>query len=103
MTLLDDVMGTLLTVNKEEKPSGKPLTASTVTAKLAVEFKAPVRTPQTVMVTARVEKMEGRRFFMVGEVVDAEGKVLAKGEAVWVRVQRDRGSWKQKKTGKERL
>jgi acyl-coenzyme A thioesterase PaaI-like protein len=102
-TLIDDVMGTLLTVNKEEQPSGKPLTASTVTAKLAMEYKAPVKTPQTVMVVARVEKMEGRKFWLEGKMLDGGGKLLARGEALWVRIGREGGALKEKERRKERL
>ena len=100
--LLDDVMGTLLTVNKV-KSSGNSSTASTVTAKLVVEYKVPVRTPQTIMVMARMERIEGRRLWLVGEMKDAAGRTLAKSEAVWVRVEKGGRAREQKKMGNERL
>ncbi|KAG0650427.1 Verlamelin biosynthesis B [Hyphodiscus hymeniophilus] len=83
-TLLDDVMGTLLTVNKDR--GGVPLTQGTVTASLSVRYLKGVRTPGTVAVWARCRRREGRRFWLEGEVRDAEGMAVARGEAVWVRV-----------------
>ncbi len=100
-------MGTLLTINKDQ--GGMPLTQSTVTASLNVKYLAPVRTPGTVAVRVWCERREGRKFWLVGEVlkswgrVDGEkregqgmGKVLARGEAVWVtrkeKGQREKGN-----------
>lgn len=83
-TLIDDVMGTLLTVNKDQ--GGLPLSQSTVTGEMKVRYLRPVRTPGTVVVVAESVRREGRRIWLEGEVRDAEGVVLARGEAVWVKV-----------------
>jgi len=83
-TLIDDVMGTLLTVNKDQ--GGLPLSQSTVTGEMKVRYLRPVRTPGTVVVVAECVKREGRRICLEGEVRDVEGVVLARGEAVWVKV-----------------
>jgi acyl-coenzyme A thioesterase PaaI-like protein len=89
-TLMDDVAGTLLTVNKYDKPnqSGKalPLSANTVTAYLNVQYLKPVKTPQTVLIVARCLEAKGRKFFMEAEVKDGDGNVLAKGDSLWIRV-----------------
>lgn len=83
-TLLDDVMGTLLTVNKDI--GGLPLTQTTVTATLTVKYLKGIRTPGTVAVVTRCRKREGRKFWLDAEVRDGEGGVLAKGEAVWIQL-----------------
>ena len=93
-TLMDDVMGTLLTVNKDL--GGLPLTQSTVTANLTVKFLKGVITPGTVAVVARCRKREGRKFWLDAEVRDGEGVVLAKGEAVWIRLRNDTEQVKEK-------
>ncbi len=87
-TLMDDVIGTLLTVNKDQE--GSPLTDHTVTAELNVKYLRPVRTPQTVLVVARCREVlrEGTRFVMDAEVRDEKGKVLAKADSVWTAVRR---------------
>ena len=77
-------MGTLLTVNKDQ--GGLPLSQNTVTAEMKVRYLRPVRTPGTVVVVAECVKREGRRIWLEGEVRDVEGVVLARGEAVWVKV-----------------
>jgi acyl-coenzyme A thioesterase PaaI-like protein len=88
-TLMDDVMGTLLTVNEDH--GGLPLTQGTVTASLTVKFLKGVRTPGTVAVVARCRKREGRKFWLDAEVKDGEGRVLAKGEAVWIKLGKNAG------------
>lgn len=93
-TLMDDVMGTLLTVNKDH--GGLPLTQSTVTASLNVKYLKGVRTPGTVAVVARCTKREGRKFWLDAEVKDGVGAVLAKGEALWIKIGNTGGEEKGK-------
>jgi acyl-coenzyme A thioesterase PaaI-like protein len=88
-TLMDDVMGTLLTVNKDQ--GGLPLTQSTVTASLTVKYLNVIKTPGTVAVVARCRKKEGRKFWLDAEVRDGNGGVLAKGEAVWIKLGKQGG------------
>lgn len=85
-TLIDDVMGTLLTVNKDQE-TGRPLTGNTVTAKLEVKFLRPIETPNTVVVVAVCRRQEdGRKFWLEAHIEDSDGEVLARGEAFWVRL-----------------
>lgn len=88
-TLMDDVMGTLLTVNKDH--GGLPLTQSTVTASLTVKYLKGIRTPGTVAVVAKCRKREGRKFWLNAEIRDGGGVVLAKGEAVWIKLGKQEG------------
>lgn len=80
-TLLDDTIGTLLTVNKDK--AGSPLTSHTVTVSLDVKYLRPVKTPQTVLVVAICREIKGARFYMDAEIRDERGKVLAKADSVW--------------------
>jgi acyl-coenzyme A thioesterase PaaI-like protein len=87
-TLMDDVIGTLLTVNKHHK-TGDPLSSSTVTAYMNVKYLKPVETPQTVLVVAKsreVPDVKGKKFFMDAEIRDGDGNVLAKADSLWIRL-----------------
>ena len=77
-TLMDDVIGTLMTVNQNP---------SAVTAYMNVRYLMPVVTPQTVLVVAKSRGSigEARKVFVDAEVRDSVGVVLAKAEALWVR------------------
>ena len=83
-TLLDEVMGILMTVNKDS--GGLPLSQSTVTGTLTVKYLKVVWMPGTVSVLARCTKREGRRFWLEGELKDEHGSVMAVGEAIWVQL-----------------
>jgi len=88
-TLIDDVMGTLLTINKDS--TGGPLTSSTVTAKLEVRYLRRIETPGTVVVIARCKKKEeGRKFWLEGTIEDSAGQVMAKGDAFWVKIAKNK-------------
>jgi acyl-coenzyme A thioesterase PaaI-like protein len=85
-TLMDDCVGTLMSVNKDEE--NDPLSSSTVTAYLNVQYLQPIATPQTVMVTAKFRERKGRKFYLYSEIRDEEGNVLAKSDSLWLRVQK---------------
>ncbi len=84
--LIDDVIGTLMTINQDQ--GQKPLSSGAVTAYLNVNYVKPVSTPQTVMVVAWSKEVKGRKFWMEAEVRDEGGLVLAKAESLWIRVRR---------------
>lgn len=81
--LMDDVIGTLLTINKD----GEAINSSTVTATLNVRYLRKVVTPQTVVVVARCREVKDRKVFMEAEVVDGEGNVLAKADSMWIKAR----------------
>lgn len=90
-TLMDDVIGTLLTVNKHHK-TGEPLSGNTVTAYLNVKYLRPVKTPQTVLVVARSKETpdgRSRKYGMEAEIRDGEGMVLAKADSLWIRLEKE--------------
>ncbi|CZR58554.1 uncharacterized protein PAC_08446 [Phialocephala subalpina] len=89
-TLMDDAIGTLLTINKHHK-TGEPLSGNTVTAYLNVKYLRPVKTPGTVLVVAwggKVEGGKGRKYGMEAEVRDGKGAVLAKADSLWILLQK---------------
>lgn len=56
-----------------------------MTANLNVDFKKPVRAARPLALCAVLERMEGRKAFLLGTVCDAEeGTVLAEGRALYI-------------------
>jgi uncharacterized protein (TIGR00369 family) len=55
-----------------------------VTAELTVEYLKPVKVQQEIIVEGRETEQKGRNIFMVGEIRDTAGTVLAKGKARFV-------------------
>jgi acyl-coenzyme A thioesterase PaaI-like protein len=93
-TILDEVMGILLAVNKDReaeiaRDTGKSVeTMAEVTAELTVKYLKPVTTPQTVRVKAWLSRTEGRKFWVEGTIEDKSGTVLARGEALFVQIRK---------------
>lgn len=81
-TVLDDTIGTLLTVNMSN--DGRPLTDNNVTVELNVKYLRPVATPQTIVVVATRKESRGSKMYMEAEIRDGRGKILAKAESVWM-------------------
>ncbi|KAK2761350.1 hypothetical protein FQN54_001872 [Arachnomyces sp. PD_36] len=84
-TLLDEVMGILLTANKD--PANASIQGETFTAYLHVNYLKPVDTPQTVVVIAKFRELKGRKHYIESTIEDGSGVVLAKGEALWVGIK----------------
>jgi len=55
-----------------------------VTAELSIEYLKPVNVQQEIIVEGRETEQKGRNIFMVGEIRDAAGTVLARGKARFV-------------------
>ncbi|MCJ1398429.1 hypothetical protein MMC11_001627 [Xylographa trunciseda] len=81
-TIMDEVMSTLLSVNK----SRSGIYGGPVTASLNVSFLQPVWTPQVVLVTAKLGAIRGRKVDVESSVRDSNGNDLAKGEALFIRM-----------------
>ncbi|KAG9235266.1 HotDog domain-containing protein [Amylocarpus encephaloides] len=82
-TLMDDVMGTLLTIKKDG--DAMPLSGVAVTGTLNVRYLRRIPTPGTVLVVARVQEVRGRKYDMAAEVMGGEGEVFARAESLWIR------------------
>jgi uncharacterized protein (TIGR00369 family) len=55
-----------------------------VTAELAVEYLKPINVQQEIIVEGHETEVKGRNIFMVGEIRDTAGTVLARGKARFV-------------------
>ncbi|TVY32686.1 Verlamelin biosynthesis protein B [Lachnellula occidentalis] len=86
-TLIDEVMGLLLSVNKHPKVAF-PDVGRTVTAYLNVTYLKPVVTPSTILVSASFRETVGRKLFLNASVEDSCGVALARAEALWIRVDK---------------
>lgn len=85
-TIIDEVMGTLLLVNR--RPGFGATQVEAVTAYLNVTYLKPVETPGTVLVSARFKEITGRKFFLEATVKSGSGDVLSKAEALYIGLER---------------
>lgn len=83
-TIMDEVMAVLLTVNKDIENA--PVRGATVTAFLHVTYLKAVTTPQVVLVTAKFQETKGRKYFIESAVMNGEKDVLAKANALFVKL-----------------
>ncbi len=95
-TMLDEVMGILLAVNKDleedvaRTTGGSAERMATVTAQLVVKYLKAIATPQNVCVKVWFSEIKGRKLWMQGTIEDETGTVLAGGEALFVQIRRER-------------
>ncbi|KAL4908718.1 hypothetical protein BDW74DRAFT_173950 [Aspergillus multicolor] len=81
-TLLDECMGLTLSLRLG---GGLPGMEGPVTAYLNTRFVAPVGTPGTVVVSARIAETKGERKWKIqGDICDGEGRVLAEAECLYI-------------------
>ncbi len=78
VALLDEIMGQVLDSNRTE---GLLSRLPVMTGYLNTQFEKPVLTgsvekPNVVLATGRLVRMEGRKFFLEGEIRGEEGKVV---------------------------
>jgi len=85
-TLLDEIMGLLLSVNKRR--AAVPDNSMIVTANLNVTYLKPVPTPSTILVSAKFKEIAGRKMFLLATVEDSSGVALARAEGLWVRIDK---------------
>ncbi|KAH8891818.1 thioesterase superfamily protein [Thozetella sp. PMI_491] len=84
MCIMDELMGSLTVANIER---GALPVAQYLTAYLKTTFKEPIKTPGTYLGVARLNRVEGRKFYLSQSIEDGEGKVLATAEAMWVKAR----------------
>lgn len=58
-----------------------------MTASLLTTFMRPVPAPGTFLCRARIDRVDGRKVFVVGTIEDETGTVLAKGDALFVAIR----------------
>ena len=81
MTIMDEVMGLLVPLNKERGAIGN---SWLMTAYLNSTFIRPITTPSTIRVTARFTKTDGRKYYCESTIEDENAVVLARAEALFV-------------------
>jgi acyl-coenzyme A thioesterase PaaI-like protein len=97
-TLFDEAMGTLIFQNHEvfkEMERAKQKLQSNIlnmhglalfTATMSVRYQKPVVTPQIVLVTASLDRIEGRKVFLKTALLDRNGVILACGDGMWISI-----------------
>jgi uncharacterized protein (TIGR00369 family) len=78
-TVLDEVMGKVTRFRA----------VRAVTAELTVEYLRPISVDEDLVVEGYESEMSGRNLFMVGEIRNVSGKVLARSKGRFVIVDRD--------------
>ena len=78
--LLDEAMGKVCRFRE----------ARAVTAQLTVDYLKPIDVQREIVVEASEEQQSGRNLFMVGEIRNSAGEVLARGKARFVIVRQAR-------------
>jgi thioesterase superfamily protein 4 len=54
------------------------------TARLAMNYRAPIKTPGIVLARATIVKVEGRKVTVKATIEDGKGEVFADGEALYI-------------------
>ncbi|KLO09779.1 Thioesterase/thiol ester dehydrase-isomerase [Schizopora paradoxa] len=75
-TVLDEGLGRLAIMNVPEKLA--------VTANLTVEYKAPTRADQFVVLRTKIVTLEGRKAQVEGRLEDLDGNLLATAKALFI-------------------
>lgn len=84
-TILDEVLGVLMPLNQAR--GAQPPTVH-MTAYLHTTYLQPVRTPATVLVTTRINKVDGRKVLVEGSIWDEKSTRLARAEALFVELKK---------------
>ncbi|CAI4213888.1 unnamed protein product [Parascedosporium putredinis] len=84
VTILDEVSGQLIEVNKRNGAIPYPML---MTAYLNTNFIKPVPVPSTILVRAKVTNLEGRKCYVETVVENQQGHVLASAEGLFVAVK----------------
>ncbi len=85
-TLLDEVLSLLVAVCRRSQG----LLPDNVTADLHLTYVKPVPTPAVLLVRGKVREIKGRKHYADGEIVDGEGRVLAKADGLFISVQKEK-------------
>ncbi|KAF2244420.1 hypothetical protein BU26DRAFT_434962 [Trematosphaeria pertusa] len=94
-TMLDEVMGVLLTLNIEAKNQrrlevgrmGPDEGMNCFTAYLNTSYKKPVPTPGVVLCTAKFDRRERNKIYIRTTIEDGQGTVYTVGEGMFIEVK----------------
>ncbi|KAJ2979129.1 hypothetical protein NQ176_g3436 [Zarea fungicola] len=89
-TILDESLSIVSELNSALGKSGSAFNTVHVTASLNIQYLAPLPvTEDAVCVIASMDKLDGRRAIMKGEMVDSKGNTLARVDSVWAGVPKN--------------
>lgn len=101
-SLMDEAMGNLFLANyvakMREVEANRPLPPGImglddvrfVTANMTVRFQKPLPAPKVVVVTASLDRIDGRKLFLVVTATDERLVEFAKCEGMWVRLPHEK-------------
>lgn len=80
-TVMDEITGLALTINRARNTI--PDTGY-MTGYLNTSFLKPVKVPRTYLCRVKINRAEGRKYYMTGTIEDEAGEILAKGDALYI-------------------
>ncbi|KAL6823638.1 HotDog domain-containing protein [Trichoderma camerunense] len=83
MALLDESSNVLLEINAVMNKQDTMFQAGSVTGGMEIKFMTPVLTRQTVLATANIDAVEGRKMRIKCDICDEDGIILAKASSTW--------------------
>lgn len=91
-TLLDETLSNCVEAFRQDMPvNGGESRPRLYTARLQLSFRSPVETPGVIIVKAWLKRVEGRKWFLEGQVVGEDGTVRAEAQSLWVMEKATRG------------
>ncbi|KAK0658237.1 Acyl-coenzyme A thioesterase THEM4 [Lasiodiplodia hormozganensis] len=87
--LMDELTGLILNVNNDHRnrSSGVNNPLTSMTAYLNVSYKKPLPVPGVILGTSKIEKVDGRKFYLRATLEDGNGQVYAVGEALFIELK----------------
>ncbi|KAM0277843.1 hypothetical protein ACHAQH_005548, partial [Verticillium albo-atrum] len=89
--LMDELLGMLGELNRDLERGDAIFTMKPATVTMDVRFLRPIATPGVILGVGTIESITGRKMMLRGEIRDAEGRVAATCESLWVAM-----AWKEK-------
>ena len=86
--ILDEVMGNILT--RSTQIGNEEIARDHFTAYLNTTYVKPVKTPQVVLAKSWIKEIKGRKYYTEGAILDENGVVLSKGEALFIGVNKSK-------------
>ncbi|OJD13869.1 hypothetical protein AJ78_05716 [Emergomyces pasteurianus Ep9510] len=91
-TLFDEALGNCVEGFRQDiSVTGGEESPRLYTAKLDVSYRSPVETPGIVVVKAWLKGVEGRKWFLDGQIAGEDGTVRAEAKSLWVMEKTTRG------------
>ncbi|KIX92977.1 uncharacterized protein Z520_11250 [Fonsecaea multimorphosa CBS 102226] len=79
--LMDEALSICVEIHRQQTMGRR---SNLYTAYLTTHYRAPVMNPSTVVVKSRLERRQGRKWFLVGSLEDEQGRVLTEANGLWV-------------------